>query len=459
MNQLQTLLASFVRPPKVADLPPRVREAIARREWTNELLARIIQFAVILTFCLIYGISPKTSPDGAFTPVPFVLAAYLVLSVIGLVWGWLRQPADWSAYAFILFDFALLYGLMVSFHVQYMQPASFILKAPALLYVFIFVAIRALRFDPRFVIAAGTMAALGWGVLILYVLYIDPGDNMITRSYVTYLTSNTVLIGAEVDKILSILFVTAILALAVNGSGNLLVTAVAEQSAAADLSRFFDSSVARGIRSSQAPLRSGEGDKLRATIMAIDIRGFTRLAQKLDASSVMQLLSAYHRRVVPIVQSHGGVIDKFMGDGILATFGTAGSSPVPAADALRACEAILADHQLWHATEPAFANLPLVKIGIGVATGLVSHGAVGGNERLEMTVIGPAVNLAAKLEKHNKTLATACLCDNGTWNDARRQGYRGNLLASIIESRIEGLPKPLKIKVLVPAGQAIARRR
>ncbi len=448
MNTAISIFDSFVKPPALADLPPRVQQAISRREWSNELLARFIQTMVIIMFCVIYAISPKTSPDGAFSPVPWVLGTYLALSVFGLAWGWLREPSDWSAYVSIFFDFALLYGLMVSFHIQYMQPASFILKAPALLYVFIFIAIRALRFKPRFVLTAGAVAALGWGLVIYYVIEIDPGDNMLTRSYVEYLTSNSILIGAEVDKILSILFVTAILALAVNGSGNLLVTALAEQSAAADLSRFFDNSVAKGIRNSATPLKAGEGEKRRATIMMIDIRGFTTLAQKLDAPTVMQLLSAYHRQVVPVVQSHGGVIDKFMGDGILATFGTEGTSKAPAADALRACEEILADHATWRESEPVFAGMPQVAIGIGLATGMISHGAVGGGERLEMTVIGTAVNLAAKLEKFNKVLKSACICDGPTWIDAQRQGYRGSLSGKEVQCQVDGLKKPVKARVL-----------
>ncbi|MEZ5799718.1 MAG: hypothetical protein R3D29_03530 [Nitratireductor sp.] len=113
-----------------------------------------------------------------------------------------------------------------------MQPASFIMKAPALLYVFIFISIRALRFNPKFVILAGIVAAMGWAAIIIYVTHIDPGDNMLTRSYVQYLTSNSILIGAEVDKILSILIVTAVLALAVNRSRNMLVTSVSERAAA-----------------------------------------------------------------------------------------------------------------------------------------------------------------------------------------------------------------------------------
>ena len=97
-------------------------------------------------------------------------------------------------------DVGLLMILNWSLHIQYMQPASFYLKAPIMLYVFIFIALRALRFDPAFIVAAGTMAALGWLCLMLYALFAVPGDAMITRDYVQYVTSNSILVGAEVDK-------------------------------------------------------------------------------------------------------------------------------------------------------------------------------------------------------------------------------------------------------------------
>ncbi len=433
--------------PDMSALPARVLTAIEAREWANEVLSRLIQLGIILLFCLIYFISPKTGPAGAFSPVPYVLLAYLVVTLVGLTWAFIAKPPDWSVYLSILFDFLLLYGLMVSFHLQYEQPASFILKAPSLLYVFIFIAIRALRFDPKFVLAAGMAAALGWALLILYVTRIDPADNMLTRSYVTYLTSNSILIGAEVDKILSILFVTAILALAVNGSRNLLVTAIAEQSAAADLSRFFDSSVASGIRTSAKPLKAGRGERREAAILNIDIRGFTRMAEQLEPSQVMRFLSAYQRRIVPIVQAHGGVIDKFMGDGILATFGTVGDSDSPAADALRTAEAILDDRAKWIGEEDIAMHGP-VSIGMGIAAGTVSFGAVGGNGRLEMTVIGPAVNLSAKLEKHNKAVGSQCLVDGKTWKLARAQGYDGRLKAKTIEAAVDGTGRSMKVVAL-----------
>ena len=150
-------------------LPEAIRRRIAERDWTSERLLRGIKLLIIVFFGVLYAVSPKTFEAGSLSPTPFVLAAYFVLAVIGLVWGWLRELPDWASYVSIVFDFALLYGLIISFHHQYGQPATFLLKAPALLYVFIFIALRALRFDPKFVVFAGLVAAAGWIAVIFYV--------------------------------------------------------------------------------------------------------------------------------------------------------------------------------------------------------------------------------------------------------------------------------------------------
>ncbi|MCF6320830.1 MAG: adenylate/guanylate cyclase domain-containing protein [Rhizobiaceae bacterium] len=443
---------NFLTSPDRKKLPHRVLVAIHDRERANEILARIIQLTIVLLFTFIYIISPKTSPDEAFYPVPYVLGTYLIIATIGFIWALKKELPDWSIYCSILFDFALLYGLMISFHMQYMQPASFILKAPALLYVFIFIALRVLRLESKFVITAGAIAALGWFAVIFYVTRIDTGDNMLTRSYVEYLTSNSILIGAEVDKILSIVFVTAILALAVNGSANLLVTAVTEKSAAQALSRFFDTSVASGIRDSQEELVAGSGVKVNAAILNVDIRGFTKMAANMDASRVMEALSCYQSRIVPIIQSHGGIIDKFMGDGIMATFGTNGNvengGSLCALSAFQAAEDILSDYQTWPDESGDLKEISKSGIGLGLAGGIIAHGAVGQSNRLEMTVIGTAVNLSAKLEKHNKTMGTIFLAGRNVYDMAKEQGYEGKLNTHFETSAIEGVPEPQEIVVL-----------
>ena len=432
-------------------LPQRVRAAIAAKDNTGEVLIKLIQLAIVSLMGVIYFLSPKTSAGTDFSPVPIFLTAYLALNVNGLLWA-LRKPLpDWSVYVSIIFDFALLYGLLWSFHIQYEQPASFALKAPALLYVFIFIALRALRFQARFVIAAGAVATIGWIAMILYVIMIDPSDNMLTRNYVTYLTSNTILIGAELDKIISILFVTAILAIAVRGGNNLLVRAISEQSAAQDLSRFFDQSVADEIRNSAELIRAGEGEKRDAAILNVDIRGFTRMAARTDASRVMAILSAYQDRVVSIVHASGGTIDKFMGDGIMATFGAARPNATYAADALRAVDAILADAETWPEEKSGLSWINRDSIGMSVASGSIIYGAVGRENRLEFTVIGDAVNRSAKLEKHNKVLGTVAITDRATFDAAVAQGYRPAADPAGIAAHVEGISGDTELVVLKSA--------
>ena len=438
----------FFKSQDLNQLPPRVQQSLREREWANEVLVRIIQLVIVVMFIALYSFAAKTSKGAEFQPVPYVLSAYLIASIIGLVWSIRAELPKWSIYGSILIDFCLLYSLIISFHYQYEQPASFVLKAPTLLYVFIFIALRALRLEWKYVAAAGLTAAIGWLGVIHYVINIDANDTMITRSYVEYLTSNSILIGAEIDKIISILAVTIILALVVNASSNLLVTAVSEQAAANNLSRFFDKSIAEDIRGSADLLVAGQGVRRELAVINIDIRGFSKMAAKRDASDVMRLLSAYQGRVVPLLQENNAVIDKFMGDGIMATIGINGSVEDISRTALEAAEAIMADSRNWREAAPEISVEGDVKIGIGIAQGPVSFGAVGQGDRLEMTVIGAAVNTSAKLEKANKMLGSQCIVSRDVWEDAITQGYQGKLEAQFHETEIEGIEELQCVAVL-----------
>jgi adenylate cyclase len=142
--------------------------------------------------------------------------------------------------------------------------------------------------------------------------------------------------------------------------------------------------------------------------MFTDLRGFTKASATLSAADLIALIGDYQNVVLPVVRAHGGNIDKFMGDGILASFGAVNASSSYAADALRCIGAILATSNAW-ANDRAQRGLPALGIGIGVAHGSLVFGIIGVERRLEYTVIGETVNLAAKLEKHNKAEdAAAC---------------------------------------------------
>jgi adenylate cyclase len=409
---------------ETADLPARVREQIRAQQNRSEILIGWFQLAVVLIFGTLYLVSPKTFVDDTtFAPVPWALAIYLVLTVIRLAWAHKRRLPAWALTVSVVFDITLLMVLIWSFHLQYHQPASFYLKAPTLLYVFIFIALRALRFEARYVLLAGVVAALGWGVMILYVLLVDPSDTMITRNYVTYLTSNAILLGAEFDKIISILMVTGIIAVALQRAKGLLVRSVAEQTAARELSRFFDPEIAAKIKGSDQEIRAGTGELRDAAILNLDMRGFTKLVGQASADEVIGLLAEYQAHMVPVIQNHGGSIDKFLGDGIMATFGAAVPSTTYAADSLAALEEALSVARDWQAGRVA-AGRPSPAVNGAVATGRILFGAVGDENRLEYTVIGDAVNLSAKLEKTNKELGARGVCDGATYELALEQGYR-----------------------------------
>lgn len=408
------------------NIPERVREAIRLQQERSEILIAGIQLAIVALVTTVY--ETTAMPEGVvqydFAFETQVFAAYGMFCVIRLFLAWRRQLRPWMLYVSVVADMALLMGLIFSFPLKYAQPAAFYLKVPTLLYVFLFIALRALRFEARFVVFTGLVAVAGWIALVLYVESGKGGPlDVKTDDFVEYMTSNTLLVHAEVDKIIAILLTTAVLAIAIARARHLLVRAVSEGAAARDLSRFFDPDVADRIRSAHVSIKAGEGELRDATILTVDLRGFTRLSTELAPGAVMKLLQDYQGRLCPLIVASGGSIDKFLGDGILASFGAVTPSPTAAADAMRAADAILAATDDW-STERRAAGLAPLSIGLALTAGQVVFGAVGDGERLEFTVIGDAVNLAAKLEKHNKEEKTRALTDAATYALAERQGYK-----------------------------------
>jgi adenylate cyclase len=407
----------------MAALPERVQSAIRREQDRSEILIGWIELAVVVVFGALYGLSRKTfAADVQFVPVPWALGAYTGFILLRLAIAYTRRLPGWFVVCSAAIDIALLYGLMWSFHLEYRQPASFVLKAPTLLYIFIFIALRALRFEARYVIITGAIAAAGWLGLVLRVIT-DVDDNpMITRDYVTYLTSNSVLLGAEFDKVISIIVVTAILAVALARARKLLVRSLVESAAVRELSRFFAPEVAEQITRSEQEVTAGRGMVRDAAIVNVDVRGFTRLSGEMPADELLALLRDYQARIVPLIREHGGAIDKFLGDGIMATFGAVLPSARYAADALRAIDAVMAAAEAWGRERRAIGKKAL-RVCAAVATGRVVFGAVGDGSRLEYTVIGDAVNLAAKLEKHTKREQVRALATREAFEAALAQGY------------------------------------
>ena len=382
--------------------PERVRWLIVEQQVRSEILIGWVGFALVLFFLVLYTVSPKTSAGTRFMPVPWVLGAFLGVTALRLALAYRRWLSPPFLIAGVCLDIALLLGLIWSFHLQYQQPAPFYLKVPTLLYVFIFIALRALRFEPVYVIAAGLSAAAGWLAMLAYAA--TSSEMVVTRDYVRYLTSNSVLIGAEIDKIIAILMVTGVLALALARSRRILYRAVLDSVLAKDLSRFVAPEVAARISASERGLRAGEGEVREATVLFTDIEAFSTLAEKVSPERLVMLLNEYFEAVSGAVERHGGVITQFQGDAMLITFNTVRDDPDHAAKAVRTALEI---QELTR--ERLFGNAVRMRTRCGINTGRIVAGAVGSAERLLYTVHGDEVNIAARLEQLNKKYGTYLL--------------------------------------------------
>ena len=394
----------------VQALPARVRDVISREQDWSEILIGWIQLGVVLTFASLYFLSPK--PAGANPMIaaePWVLTGYVVFTLIRLALAYKRCLPNWLLYVSVVMDMTLLLALIWSFHLKYEQPASFYLKVPTLLYVFIFISLRALRFEVRYVLIAGGVAAVGWLLMVFYVVSVDPDNPMITRNYVEYMTSNSVLLGAEFDKVISILMVTAILAVAIARARRLLVESVVEGSAARELSKFVPHEVARQAKASEEQMQAGQGEVREATILFTDIEGFTSVSETLTPTELIAILNEYFAVVSSPIIDHGGVINQFQGDAILATFNIPEELPDHAAQAVQAALSIQAELR-----ERSFGAGIVLRSRIGINSGEIVGGLVGTGDRLGYTVHGDDVNLAARLEQLNKDFGTRLIVSERT---------------------------------------------
>lgn len=430
-------------------VPQRVQDDIRRQQDRSEQVISLVQLAIVVIFGALFVISPRPfEGEIGFELAPWALGLYLLFTVVRLIASYRVRLPGWFLAVSVIADMVLLMVLIWSFHRTYQQPPSFYLKAPTLLYVFIFIALRALRFDARYVLLAGGTAIVGWAILMTYAAVLDTEGMSITRDYIRYMTGNHILLGAEFDKIITIAVVTLVLAAAVVRARRTLFAAVSEGTAKRDLSRFFDASVARQITDGEHQIVAGEGEYRTAAVLMLDIRGFTAMSTSQSAASLIRLLSDYQARVVPVIQGHSGNIDKFLGDGVMATFGAAVPSDTYAADAVRAVDEVLEVMAAWNA-ERAAAGLAPVPVNAAVATGELIFGAVGDDQRLEYTVIGEPVNLAAKLEKHAKAERVRALVTDAAYQAALRQGYEPKLAHELRRGRdVDGVDSPVDLVVV-----------
>lgn len=182
------------------------------------------------------------------------------------------------------------------------------------------------------------------------------------------------------------------------------------------------------------------GKRANVTVLFADIRGFTSMSEKMSAEDVSVILNDYFKEIEPIISKYNGVINKFIGDAVLAIFGEPIQDKNHAENAVRCANEMLikvsALEKKWISE-----GKPKLEIGIGINTGEAFVGNIGTENRLEYTVIGDVVNLASRIESYNKVYKTHFLISATTYEKVRN-------LADVIKiSEVSIRGKALKLNI------------
>ena len=191
-------------------------------------------------------------------------------------------------------------------------------------------------------------------------------------------------------------------------------------------------------------LEAGEGaldaTTHEATVLFSDIRGFTTIAELLGSHKTVAMLNEYFSEMVEIIFNHSGVLDKYIGDAIMAVFGAPVTNPYDADNAVLVATEMMAALRDFNERQRSGGNDPIT-IRVGISTGEVVAGTIGSARRMEYTVIGDTVNMAARLEAANKFYGTDLLVSS--WTVDQLSSSDG--LRQIDLVRVKGIAQPVTI--------------
>jgi len=335
---------------------------------------------------------------------PFVVYEVLALWLVRLRIAQDRDFPRYGRFANALIETTLpsviIYGLA-----QQMNPQSVFAFWPPMLY-FIFIVLSTLRLDFWLSLWTGAVATVQQLVLAFWLLPVAVFADRPEETIYYHASRSVVLLLAGL--------VAGMVALSLRRQ---FANSVAAAQARDRVTNLFGQHVSPAVVEQllDAELTS---ETRTVCILFLDIRGFTAMTRARTADETVALLNDFFAEMVAIVDRHQGIINKFLGDGFLALFGAPLADPKAAMNALAAGQAMLAAVDNWNAARPAQA----MRVGIGIHSGDAVTGTVGSPQRKEYTVIGDAVNLAARLEQLTKETGARLLVSDSLQKAAMADG-------------------------------------
>ncbi|QEX16381.1 hypothetical protein FRZ44_16740 [Hypericibacter terrae] len=333
----------------------------------------------------------------------------IVAAFVGLAWawGWLaRRPLPaWLVLGFVLANAILLtVTLLVPNPLDPPPwPLQMKLRPPAFPFFLMLIAWSTFTLSPWLVLGAALIAIAAWSVGVGIVAFRTdtllgfglPGGPDLAESLARYLDPRFVDGAAWASGVFVACLVAGILAVVVGRMRRLVRVQARIERARDNLARHVSANLVEELAEVDEPF--GPARNQEVAILFADVVGFTSLCESLDPQAVVTMLRGFHERMADCVFEHGGTLDKFVGDSVMATFGTPQPSPHDAANALACARSMLKRLEEWNAERQTHGE-PALQAGIGLHFGPVVLGDIGNKQRIEFAVLGDTVNTASRLE-------------------------------------------------------------
>jgi len=434
---------------------PDIETAVAAAE--QDGLRFHLGVRLVVLFAVAVWLVANYAPSRAVLGL-FAVAAFGGFGVAQYMLGrWYGHPLFWAG-LFSVFEVTLLIGIVlapITFPEDW--PPQMQLRLPTVFYLFIYVAGTVLSYSPSLVIWTGTLTTAAWGAGHLIMLrlpgtitthgpLIDKPGLSPTGSLAIYLDPRYVSDAAWRAQTVLLLLLTAMLAAAVARSRSLLRRQVADHLARSNLARYFSPNV--------VDMLAGAGPtgmvarRQSVAVLFADIKGFTGLSESLGTESTMEILQGFHERVTRVVFEHRGTLEKYIGDAVMATFGTPSPEPDDAARALRCALDLARETRRWSDQRLAHGDAP-VEVGIGLHYGDAVVGSIGDGQRLDYAVVGDTVNVASRLERLTRELDVEIVVSDELVARIRNEGSEADApldrLSPRGEVHVPGRVRPISI--------------
>ena len=410
-------------------LAKRARRRLARA-FHNERIAglRLATTAGLGASLAIAAFLPLISPP------PWLYGYELGVGVFALVilayyWTQRRVPQkNWVSYLFVALGLIVVALVMVMpiLVIGSPWPDQMFLRNNTGIYFFVMIAMVSLTYSPGLTLWAGAVSVLCWGVIVFVMgrLWSDETltevnlDMSVEEMKAIILDPLYVSLDVHLQDVVIILVVTAIMAASVARSRRLVWREALAERERGNLARYFPPQIVDRLSQSDEPLTSVRAQNV--AILFADIVGFTSLAAQQTPEQVIALLRDFHARLEQAVFTNNGTLDKFLGDGVMATFGTPEAGPQDAVNAIAAARAMHEAIDRWNKERETDGATP-IRLSIGLHFGSVVLGDIGSERRLEFAVLGDAVNITSRLEGLTRPLDARTVASDALIEAARTQ--------------------------------------